>query len=489
MHKSALIILILFLASFASCSPSNADTTPAPAATSTQVPTKRSTPASSTVTVTPVFPTATSATALVQLDEAPVQINPPNPYPYPGPEQPVSIAPATPSATETPLPTFPHAPSPSPTLVRSTPDFPESLLSLRVAYIAQGKLWLWSMGESTFLADVDDTSYKVRISSDGNVVAFTRESGLWAINSDGSGERLLIGAEDFVKMEPSGPVELAQLGWVPGTHNLLLTTRVLTEIGIFLSDDLRRVNADTLASTPWLSSGQGGRFAFSPDGKWLSLVTPTEIRVMGIDGSNYRTLLEYPAVAIPSEFEYYAHPVWAPDSRSLLVAIPPQDIYYEPASDFTIWRLPIDGSPAAVVSTLEAETGQMVYISPDLAKIAILYGSLSQQMTLHIASIDDSHDQVYAACDGLFIGWAPDSERFVCQAGNSYQLGQLGFEPVLLTDKASGFAWVGPSNFIFMYGYSGGMEIRLGFIGEPSITLIGPEPGALYYDFMVNDGG
>ena len=182
-------------------------------------------------------------------------------------------------------------------------------------------------------------------------------------------------------------VELSQLAWVPNTHELVFNTRLLYDYGLAYTDDLHMVDADTQKITLLLPF-QSGSGLSSPNGKHIAMVTPTEIRLMGLDGNNLRTALQYPSVAIPSEFAYYAHPVGPTNSKSLMVAIPPTDVYYESTSPTTIWYIPADGGPAVVIAEIEAERGQYIEISPDFSKIAILevinYGNPAEYYELHI---------------------------------------------------------------------------------------------------------
>ena len=54
-------------------------------------------------------------------------------------------------------------------------------------------------------------------------------------------------------------------------------------------------------------------------------MTSGTIRLVNADGSERREAFTYTPVVTRSEFQYYAQPVWAPDSDCLRVAIPPAD--------------------------------------------------------------------------------------------------------------------------------------------------------------------
>ena len=84
----------------------------------------------------------------------------------------------------------------------------------------------------------------VRISDDGAIVAFFREGELWAVNSDGTGERLLVGNDDLAAMERRSDYQDAAVAfqlfdWVPGTHLIAFNTRIQVRIQVpVLNDDL-----------------------------------------------------------------------------------------------------------------------------------------------------------------------------------------------------------------------------------------------------------
>lgn len=345
------------------------------------------------------------------------------------------------------------------------------------------------MGTARLLTNLDDTSYQVKVSDDGQVIAFRRASGLWAINSDGTKERFLVSADDFKAMKPTDPgVGLSSFDWIPGTHILLFNTILLTNYGISMTDDLHLVNADTKYRIMLLSPGKGGNFLPSPDGKLIAVVSPSEIRLMNIDGSGYHKVITYPSVGIPSEYRYYAQPIWASDSQSLLVAIPPEDVFYKTKSPTIIWHLPIDHSTPTIVSKIAAERGEYVFISPDFSRIAIMR-FLKQEVPndyyeLHIAKINGSEDILYYNGTVYFVSWAQDSKHFVCQVNYSYQLGGVGTDFILLAERADRFTWVDTSHYLYTRMENGKAVLRLGFVNEPSVLLVGPKDTYIFYDFL-----
>jgi Tol biopolymer transport system component len=299
---------------------------------------------------------------------------------------------------------------------------------LRIAFTYGGKLWLWQNGRTQHLTSLEGYA-GVNISDDGEIIVFARDGELWGINSDGSNERVLVKSTDFESMEPKDPgVALNQFDWIPGTHGLLFNTIVLTDYGRRATDDLYFLDADTRQWTLLRQSGEGGKFDVSADGQRVVMTTPSQISLMNVDGSDYRVMLTY-TVPYPSEVPYYARPVWAADSKSLTVAIPPEDFYYETTSPTDIWRLPIDGNAPEIVSQLPAG--------------------------------DDGDDARI---------WSPDKRYYAIRSGDRYYLGMDGADLEPLTESSSifgWFSWVDELHFL----YIGPCELRLGTIGEQSILI------------------
>ena len=160
----------------------------------------------------------------------------------------------TQAATLEALPDTTPLPAATPTSLPFLTSVPPST-ELRVAFVNVtehgNNVWLWTEGETGAMPLTKDGGVSdVRISDDGEIVAFTRGDGLWMVRSDSTEERHLVRAEDFAAMEHREPSEfevvLNRFDWLPGTHILAFNTRLRTEIGLVLNDDLHLINADTL---------------------------------------------------------------------------------------------------------------------------------------------------------------------------------------------------------------------------------------------------
>jgi len=222
------------------------------------------------------------------------------------------------------------------------------------------------------------------------------------------------------------------------------------------------------------------------------MVTPNEISVTDINGTNYRSLLKYSQIDTGSEYYEYVDPVWFADSQSLIVDIPPRDYIDNPSTALkVIWHLFVDGSPPAQISQLPAK--YRYAFSPDISKIA--YNELKNDLLeTHIVNIDGSEDLIYQpGLDMSFETWSPDSEHFTLITRNSrqYFLARVGDDPMPLTEQDSqDFLWIDDLYFLYKTIQNGACELRLGTIGEPSVLLatFAMDPASSYcfspYDFV-----
>lgn len=288
--------------------------------------------------------------------------------------------------------------------------------SIQVAYTDQGQVWFWADGQARSLTSAN-TDTPLVFSARGKQIAFIRDGELLAIHSDGSGERVLLPAQDLGILTPQNPARLVDFSWLPNKPLLLVSTLDNSGIGLQPNQDVYLLHADTGELIPIFPAGQGGIAHPSPDGNWLAVVSQEEIILMKSDGSGQRTVLTY-APYQSGYFPYIPKPYWAVDSRLLLL-----EIRTEAAG--TIWRIPVEGDPSAAFETASARG---LSFSPDLSMYAYILdsGVLDSPIELHIAATDGASDTVYARAShedytGLgFLGWAPDSKSLLYKdtAGN-----------------------------------------------------------------------
>jgi hypothetical protein len=383
-------------------------------------------------------------------------------------------------------------PEAGPTLAPTPPQ------PLRVAYVKDGNVWLWTEGIGAAPLTASGSIQDVRLSDDGQVAAYVRESipfrpEILAVNTDGSGERLLVSSADFLATYSGSPgdapsgIGVYHMGWKPDSHILYYNTRPLFEgPGLGGYDDLRMVNADTLEKVTIFNPGEGGMFYFSPNGAQLAILTPTSISLVNADGGSLRrNVLTFASVITYSEYLYYPHPVWAADSSALRVAIPPADPLLEPLPPTSLWYIPADGSPALFSGSILAIPFAWpdTAISPDLSRVGYVVSvgvPTDNLRELHLANADATGDTVYIGGEmAEFIGWLPNSAQFVfvvrgSGATRGTHVGSVGggyttlsTDPSLMSD----ITWVDSTHFLYLWRNSGVWELRYNVLGGGSTLL------------------
>ncbi|NLF03370.1 MAG: hypothetical protein GX601_20605, partial [Anaerolineales bacterium] len=269
-------------------------------------------------------------------------------------------------AVASPVPEEPTS-APSPTAEDATLA-PEPIVSPEVegfviAYTKGGSLWLSEDGAAPRQLTSGGLDGRPILSPDGQWVVFEREAGvgamglprfdLWVVGVDGSDLHRLVAVADLpgetVTASDSDDEILLdrvpmQVAWLPGSNALAFNTQLMVEHGMAPKDDLWRVGVDSQGLTQVLPDGQGGVFAFSPDGAHLAVSTPSEVSMMNADGGNRRALVDFDFVDTASEYAFYPMPAWAPDGSSALVAISSPEPFSDAIPTADVWRLPVDGA-------------------------------------------------------------------------------------------------------------------------------------------------
>ncbi len=396
------------------------------------------------------------------------------------------------SATVPPPATATEPPPPQPT---------QSVL--KVALTEDTKLWLWTEGVGSIVLYDGDTVTNVLISEDGQVVVFQTNNanyeltGLWAVNSDGSNfRRIMDSATLDVFNTDKDAVEINIYHWtfIPGTHTLAFNTHLsYMRPGLAIQDDLRLLDTDTGELTTLLDTGQAGMFYYSPDGSQIALSTPSGISLINADGTNRRNdVFVYPSVITYSEYQWYAAPRWWPDGSQLSVVIPAEDPLM-PAPTFSVWNIPIDGTPASMQGSypmgLLALFNSSDLLSPDMTKVIYLeqFGDpVNNNWELHIADLYGGGDIVFHTGDLRFVSWSPDSNWFVFEEDGDMFAGQAnntGIWPIADTPPAKDMTWIDENRFLYLSGSSGAWNLQLGSFSQPSINIGYVLVKNVYYDF------
>jgi len=364
-------------------------------------------------------------------------------------------------------------------------NVPYSLGKLRLIFLdATNNLWVWNEDGGTVQLTFSNDVNQALISLDGSTVVYTRNMdsvhySLWAVQTDGSNPRLLLGA-DFFNHLPTPENALAMiplhLAWVPGTLNLLFNTGANFEMGSFPSDDLWMVNTSTATNRQLKEGGKGGNFNVSPDGKKVAIVKPTSLTILFLDGSFEITPLSFPAMITYSEGQYYPIPVWAADSTHLRIVIPPVDpLADQNAMTISIYDVPTDGDPAVLLKQVQVRPFSQFPISPDLQWLLYLTTDNPAENTVavHLASLSGTQDviELTARLDNLF--WTPASNGFVVQISDPESSEVYGLQSTQnsdLTDtkRVESIQFIDNTRFFFIHDTGTFYELRMGTLGYPS---------------------
>jgi Tol biopolymer transport system component len=369
-----------------------------------------------------------------------------------------------------------------------TPAAPSG--TLKVAFIGPDRnLYAWTAeGGTQKLYDAGDLN-DLKISGDGALIAFTRqkenqETSLWICNFDGGQAREVMSWADLssLKTNPdstgAGP---SNLRWIPGTHTLTFTSyEVFEGPGMALNDDLITVDGDTGKWEMFLKPKQGGVAAFSPDGKWMALSTPTNISIMDVSGIPAPGPgLDFPAVMTYSEYQYYPEPVWAADSTRLAVFIPTDDPMKEPRGLSSIWTMDVMGTQPVRQVQITPQFIGPVTIAPDLTKffyVREVGNPADNRRELRTALINGTNGKtVFSGSAPDVYGWSPAGDVFAFRATNddpvtvSQMAGSVGDLPG--TQGVYWFDWVDSSRFLFSKVTGDTVELFLGDRKEGNQSL------------------
>ena len=279
------------------------------------------------------------------------------------------------------------SPSPTPgsagTALPSPAAAPSNESGLAVAFVKDGNIQLWdeSTGQIQTILNTGDV-VAVTMSEDGQVIAFLRrsvvqlteaewfeQSALWAADRNGGNSRELVSAESLrqrLNAAERDSTNIPQMQWIPGTHRLLFSgwkyivqaegeSHAIPE-GLYLAD------ADARTDTILVPAGNNLRFVLSPDGGQVALMSPNSLGFINVDGSNPRSdVLAYSSLALPGPV--FPTGVWTRDSQAFVVTASFENT--STGMNFTVWRVPVDGSPPETLAEiLRSEPGSTTF-SPD----------------------------------------------------------------------------------------------------------------------------
>jgi hypothetical protein len=401
------------------------------------------------------------------------------------------------SSTETPPIAVTSLP---PTSVPAT-EIPPSPPTTKIVYTDTGNVWMIEGRNPPQQLTNSGFAEEVLISPDGQKIVFTRRlstddlAELWAINSDGSGETLLLSIDDMKSLYPSTleskGFEIAQMAFLPGTHDLLFNTyKAFATVGAAMTDDLLRINTDSGDLARLLTPTNGGNITISPDGDRIAIIQPDRIRLANPDGSGLSgDLITYPLVITYSEFQYHAQPVWSRDSSAVGFAIPSADPLGEtPSGD--LWRITKDGSTVVKIATIPGDfyftqVFSSTTLSPLLNRVAFTRETTTPNIReLYIANVDGTAETIYDTGEISWYGWVPDGIHFVYSLSDPMvlQIGSLGEAPSSLATGRD-LQWINNRDFLFLTGSIGSWTLLKGSIGMAPVPLATPAGDFISFDF------
>ena len=276
----------------------------------------------------------------------------------------------------------------------SVPPLPTG--AIMVVFVKDGNIQVWDEATQQTRTIVNTGEVlSVTTSDDGQTIAFTRlawvgdvldgyeQFALWAMNRDGGNPRELISAQDLrQRINPSvrDSSNFYQLGWAPQSHQLIFSgTKYIVQaegLSHAIPQGAYLVDTDTGSVTVLAEAPETVRFLPSPDGKQIALMSPSDVGFITADGSNRRQdVLTYAQVGRPGPL--FPTGVWTLDSRAFVMTgsfeeVPTLNV------NFTIWRIPMDGSAPEALATITGSHPNSVTFSPD-GKIASYLQTTDQQ--------------------------------------------------------------------------------------------------------------
>jgi hypothetical protein len=364
---------------------------------------------------------------------------------------------------------------------------------LRVAYLSDGALWMWTEGGSITELYRGDKVTDIALSHDGWVVAFTTQGAeenqtrLWAVNADGTHIQTMLVADEinaFASYEDGQGATIYQMEFIPGSYNLAFNTRNIIFHGFAPVDDLHVLDMTTAGLTTLFEAGEGGWFAISPDGGQFAFTGPADrtgtLSFVNTDGTNLRRdILIYPYVNTASEYWFYPKPVWWPDNLGISMVLPSPEPF-QPGATMSVWSVPADGSTPTEYGPFTTDMalfGSEEWISPDATKVAYLQRvgePTDNKWDLHVAALDGSGDMILYNGQFSFTGWSPDGNYFVIEQGTNLFVGQVGLygvAPLTEMPTAGYMTWIDSERFIFYSGYSPDYDLRMGRLSGPGFSI------------------
>lgn len=366
--------------------------------------------------------------------------------------------------------------TPTPTIAPATPEpmiLPEVDIppGLRVAWAADDDLFLWRPGDDAPRQLVTGDVIAPYLAPDARRIAYTvggepgRAESLWVVDREGESPRRVAEAN-----------YINQVAWLD-SETLYFNTLEATPLGASPRDDLYRVDlrTDDVTLLPY-----GGQFGFSPDSRYVVLVTagtygetPGTVQVVDLSANGDPVeRLAFPAVSTGSHTRFYPAVQWL-DADTLWTAIPEADLLYNETNGgvVALWRLDVSGEVEQGGSVPASLYGLPV-LSPSGSRIAYLTRLPEQnRFELVIAQADGTQPQTIVNGDaGALLPPQWVGNRVVFAHDSAYWIATPGSDPVRWVDlNAQAITQprvVGDGLVYVTLSASGGFELHYAPVGS-----------------------
>jgi len=372
-----------------------------------------------------------------------------------------------------------------------------ALPHLRVAFISGGSPWLVAPPAPAYALSAQTGVDSVDISDDGQMVAYVRHDGfdhpaeLRVVNYDGSGDRSLLTSAQVGALEPlpagAAFIDLFQVKWIPGTHNLLVNTKVQYDgPGLGRSDDLFLINAETGVITTVFTAGNAGEVWPSPNGMKMVISRGTYLSLANIDGSGViPNVVTFPSIITYSEYQYYPEPVWAADSSRFGVVIASEDPL-APATTGAIWLVNASTGAATLASTLN---GNFFFpkgiLSPALDRVSSARPTADPAVKdLYVSALDGSMGLHLATGNAAVESFSPDGQYFCyyVDSGTNDWIGSLGGGTFAVPGGSMRLIWYNNTHFAYASGTVAAWTLKMGDTGGGSTVIASPAGDRTTFD-------
>jgi hypothetical protein len=340
---------------------------------------------------------------------------------------------------DTVINSFTFVPSSSPSSASTTPSSAEASPGTAVVVFAKdGNILVWeeATGRTQTIVDSGDVT-RVELSDDGTLVAFLRrsffaaggfdqneQSALWVVGRDGANLRELVSAQELrerLDAVETDSTNFPRLAWIPNSHRLLYSGDTYAAHGEGESAHVptRAVyqkDADTLTEVELAPAEQSAHFIPSPDGQLVVLVNTTGLSFFDVDSG--RRQLDFPAAPIVGDTGWFTNAgVWTQDSSAFVInaLVEPTNII----SDYALWHVPVDGSPAAPLITFAAGTGSVIFAPDGSAGAYLGAASGTGPSAWFILPLPEDLGPVAVPRDSFdyaHLIWSPGSSAYVLEA-------------------------------------------------------------------------